>query len=442
MAFQQGLSGLNTSSKALDVTSNNIANASTVGFKSASTHFADVYAASLAGGGASQVGIGVSASAIAQQFTQGNITTTSNSLDIALNGNGFFRMTQDGAVRYTRNGQFHLDSTGYIVNDNKENLTGYAADAQGKIVASTPSGIKVDTAPISPQATGATSDGVRFSLNLNSTDKVPGTAWTSPTGTNVPDTSTYNYSNAVTVYDTLGNAHTMTMYFVKSAPTAAEVLANPTTTGAWDVHYQVDGTSEANVGGSPLRMTFDSTGAYLAPTTPATLAVNLNGVATNLSTPTNVVTNSATSPLSFAMNFAGSTQYGSDFAIASKTQDGYASGQLSSLTIGDNGVIQGVYSNGQTRNMAQIVLANFQNPNGLMSIGNNDYIETADSGQSMIGTPNTGTFGVLQSGAVEDSNVDLTAELVNMIVQQRNYQANAQSIKTQDQIMQTLVNIR
>ena len=142
------------------------------------------------------------------------------------------------------------------------------------------------------------------------------------------------------------------------------------------------------------------------------------------------------------MNFAGSTQYGSDFAIASKTQDGYASGQLSSLTIGDDGVIQGVYSNGQTRNMAQIVLANFQNPNGLMSIGNNDYIETADSGQSMIGAPNTGTFGVLQSGAVEDSNVDLTAELVNMIVQQRNYQANAQSIKTQDQIMQTLVNIR
>lgn len=438
MAFQQGLSGLNSSSKALDVTSNNIANASTVGFKSASTHFADVYAASLAGGGASQVGIGVSASAIAQQFTQGNITTTSNSLDIALNGNGFFRMTQDGAVRYTRNGQFHLDSKGFIVNDNKENLTGYAADAQGKIVASTPSSIKVDTAPITPRATGTTSDGVRFSLNLDSTDKIPGTAWPVLTGTNVPDTSAYNYSNAVTVYDSLGNAHTMTMYFVKSTPTAADPAA---AAGAWDVHYQVDGTSEANVGGSPLRMTFDSNGAYLAPATPATLAVNLTGVAADLSTPANPVTNSA-SPLSFAMNFAGSTQYGSDFAIASKTQDGYASGQLSSLTIGGDGVIQGVYSNGQTRNMAQIVLANFQNPNGLMSIGNNDYIETADSGQSMIGTPNTGTFGVLQSGAVEDSNVDLTAELVNMIVQQRNYQANAQSIKTQDQIMQTLVNIR
>lgn len=431
MAFQQGLSGLNTSSKALDVTSNNIANASTVGFKSASTHFADVYAASLAGGGASQVGIGTSASAIAQQFTQGNITTTSNSLDVAINGNGFFRMTQDGAVRYTRNGQFHLDSSGYIVNDNKENLTGYAADAQGKIVASTPSSIKVDTSPIAPQATGATSDGVKFSLNLDSTDDVPGTAFPTLTGTNVPDTSTYNYSNAVTVYDSLGNAHTMTMYFVKQS----------TPTGTWKVHYQVDGTSEANVTGSPLTLTFDSNGKYQAPTTPATLGINLTGVATDLSTATSVVTNSA-APLSFAMNFAGSTQYGSDFAIASKTQDGYASGQLSSLTIGDDGVIQGVYSNGQTRNMAQIVLANFKNPNGLMSIGNNDYIETANSGQPMVGAPDTGTFGVLQSGAVEDSNVDLTAELVNMIVQQRNYQANAQSIKTQDQIMQTLVNIR
>lgn len=437
MAFQQGLSGLNTSSKALDVTSNNIANASTVGFKSASTHFADVYAASLAGGGASQVGIGTSASAIAQQFTQGNITTTSNSLDVAINGNGFFRMTQDGAVRYTRNGQFHLDSSGYIVNDNKENLTGYAADAQGKIVASTPSSIKVDTSPIAPQATGATSDGVKFSLNLDSTEDVPGTAWANPSGTDVPETDTYNYSNAVTIYDSLGNAHTMTMYFVKSTPTAAEVAANAKTTGAWDVYYQVDGTSEANITGSPARLTFDSSGAYLAPTTPATLSVSLSGVSTDLST-----TNSATSPLDFAMNFAGSTQYGSDFAIASKTQDGYASGQLSSLTIGDDGVIQGVYSNGQTRNMAQIVLANFKNPNGLMSIGNNDYIETANSGQPMVGAPDTGTFGVLQSGAVEDSNVDLTAELVNMIVQQRNYQANAQSIKTQDQIMQTLVNIR
>lgn len=426
MAFQQGLSGLNTSSKALDVTSNNIANASTVGFKSAATHFADVYAASLAGGGASQVGIGSKVSAIAQQFTQGNITTTSNSLDIAINGNGFFRMTKDGAARYSRNGQFHLDAKGFIINDNKENLNGYPADSSGNIIASTPGPVKVDTSPIAPRATGSTSEGVTFALNLDSTDSVPKVGWTSPSGTNMPETNTYNYSNAVTIYDSLGNAHTMTLYFVKSA-----------TAGQWQVHAQVDGTSESNVSPSPITLNFDASGNLTTSMPVSGFSVNLTGVNTDLG-----ATNNAVTPLTFNFDFTGSTQYGSAYAISAKTQDGYASGQLSSLTVGNDGVIQGVYSNGQTRNLAQIVLANFQNPNGLMSVGNNDYIETADSGQPMTGTPNSGNLGVLQSGAVEDSNVDLTGELVNMIVQQRNYQANAQSIKTQDQIMQTLVNIR
>src|SRR5574343_155924 len=426
MAFQRGLSGLNTGSKALDVHSNNIANASTVGFKSASAHFADVYAASLAGAGSSQVGIGTSASAVSQQFTQGNITTTSNSLDVAINGGGFFRMSQDGAIRYSRNGQFHLDSKGFIVNDKKENLTGYAADTSGNIVASTPDSVKVDPSPVSPRATGTTSDGVTFALNLDSTEDAITVAWPTLTGTNVPETNTYNYSNAVTIYDSLGNAHTLTMYFVKTGA------------GAWDVHTQVDGTSEANTPGSPIQLQFDSSGALTTTMPAGGFSVDLDGVSTDLNG-TNL--NSA-APLSFNLDFTGSTQFGSNFAIASKTQDGYASGQLSSLTIGGDGVIQGVYSNGQTRNLAQIVLANFQNPNGLMAIGNNSYLETADSGQALVGAPDSGNLGVLQSGAVEDSNVDLTGELVAMIVQQRNYQANAQSIKTQDQIMQTLVNIR
>ena len=427
MAFQQGLSGLYSSSKALDVTSNNIANASTVGFKSATTHFADVYAASLSGAGASQVGIGTSTSAVAQNFTQGNITTTSNALDMAINGAGFFRLSQDGAIRYSRNGQFHLDAQGNIVNDNKENLTGYMADANGNIVASTPAAIQVNMAPISPQATGSTSDGVTFALNLDSTDDVPASGWTPPAGTNAPETDTYNYSNAVTIYDSLGNAHTMNLYFAKT-----------TTSGVWDVHFQVDGTSEANVnGGAAVQLTFDTSGNLITPMPIAGFSIDLDGVATDLGE-----TNDATPTLAFNLDFGGSTQYGSSFAISSKTQDGYSAGQLSSLTVGDDGTIQGVYSNGQTRNLAQIVLANFQNPNGLMAIGNNDFIETADSGQPLVGTPDSGSLGVLQSGAVEDSNVDLTAELVAMIVQQRNYQANAQSIKTQDAIMQTLVNIR
>jgi flagellar hook protein FlgE len=434
MAFQQGLSGLNTSSKALDVTSNNIANASTVGFKSAATHFADIYAASLAGGGASQVGIGATNSAIAQQYTQGNITTTSNSLDIAINGSGFFRMSKDGAVQYSRNGQFHLDSKGFIVNDANENLTGYPANALGNIVPTTPANLQVSTAKIDPQVTGATSAGIAAALNLDSTKKVPATAWTSPTGTNAPSTDTYNYSTAMTTYDTLGNAHTLTMYFVRGVPGAGDPA---TATGAWDVHFQVDGTAEANVPSSPMRLAFDSSGKLMTTMPVAGFQIDLNAVAADLGT-----TNNAAQFITTNFDFTNTTQFGSAFSVNALTQDGYTSGNLAGMSISKDGIIKGNYSNGQTRNMGQVVLANFTNPNGLVSVGNNDWVETADSGQPLVGSPNTGTLGTLQSGAVEDSNVDLTAELVNMIVQQRNYQANAQSIKTQDQIMQTLVNLR
>lgn len=438
MAFQQGLSGLNTSSKALDVTSNNIANASTVGFKGAATHFADVYAASLSGGGASQVGIGVSPSAIVQQYTQGNITTTSNSLDIAINGNGFFRMSQDGAVTYSRNGQFHIDANGFLVNDTQDNVTGYIADAAGLITASTPESLRISTRSIDPVATGASGSsraGVFASLQLDSTQTTK--TWVTPTSaTQAPNTNTYNYSTALTIYDSLGNPHSMTMYFTKDAVAGTDAAG---TTGAWNVHYQVDGVNGESLAPSmgATRLNFNDSGTLISPTTATGVNIDLTGVMT-----ANGLTNSAASPLSFTIDYRDSTQFGAKFSVNELTQDGYTSGNLAGLSIGPDGVIQGNYSNGQTKNLAQIVLANFTNPNGLMSVGNNAWIETASSGQPKVGTPDTGTLGVLQSGAVEESNVDLTGELVNMIVQQRNYQANAQSIKTQDQIMQTLVNIR
>lgn len=438
MAFQQGLSGLNTSSKALDVTSNNIANASTVGFKGAATHFADVYAASLSGGGASQVGIGVSASAIVQQYTQGNITTTSNSLDIAINGNGFFRMSQDGAVTYSRNGQFHIDANGFLVNDTQDNVTGYIADAAGLITASTPESLRISTRSIDPVATGASGSsrsGVFASLQLDSTQATK--TWVTPaTATQAPNTNTYNYSTALTIYDSLGNPHSMTMYFTKDTVAGTDAAG---TTGAWNVHYQVDGVNGESLTPSmgATRLNFNSGGTLISPTAASNVTIDLTGVMN-----ANGLTNSATPTLSFPIDYRDSTQFGAKFSVNELTQDGYTSGNLAGLSIGPDGVIQGNYSNGQTKNLAQIVLANFTNPNGLMSVGNNAWIETASSGQPKVGTPDTGTLGVLQSGAVEESNVDLTGELVNMIVQQRNYQANAQSIKTQDQIMQTLVNLR
>jgi flagellar hook protein FlgE len=350
-------------------------------------------------------------------------------------------------VSYSRNGQFHIDANGFLVNDTQANVTGYIADSAGLITASTPQALSISTKSIDPVATGASGSakaGVTASLQLDSTQSTK--TWVTPaTATQAPNTNSYNYSTALTVYDSLGNPHSMTMYFTKDAPNVFNAATNPTgtdvagTTGAWNVHYQVDGVNGQSLSPSmgATRLNFDNSGTLISPALPSNVTIDLAGVMT-----ANGKTNSAATPLSFTIDYRDSTQFGAKFSVNELTQDGYTSGNLAGLSIGKDGVIQGNYSNGQTKNLAQIVLANFTNPNGLMSVGNNAWVETVTSGQPKVGTPDTGTLGVLQSGAVEESNVDLTAELVNMIVQQRNYQANAQSIKTQDQIMQTLVNIR
>lgn len=434
MAFQQGLSGLNTASKAIDVTSHNIANSSTVGYKASVSHFADVYANSLSGGGASQIGIGVNLAAVQQQFTQGNITTTNNPLDISINGAGFFRMDQNGSVTYTRNGQFHLDKSGYIVNDQGMVLTGYPAQS-GIIVPSTPAPLQISASDLAPQATGAntssTFQGVKANLNLDSRKDEPTSPWqdggAAGSGAWSPDPLTYNYSTALSIYDTLGNAHTMTYYFVKTA--------NPR---EWNVYANVDGTTNADVnGGGPIGTLNFNTDGSLASGSPMSVNIDLTSVMGSLGQP-----NNAAQFLPFDIDFTGTTQFGTAFGTNRLEQDGYAAGHLVGLSVGDDGIIQGRYSNGQTFNQGQIVLANFTNPNGLQSLGNNQWAETSVSGPALVGAPNSSSLGVLQSASVEESNVDLTAELVNLITQQRNYQANAQSIKTQDQIMQTLVNIR
>jgi flagellar hook protein FlgE len=415
MAFQQALSGLSASSKALDVIGNNVANSATVGFKSAQAHFSDVFANSLSGAGASQVGIGVAVAAVQQQFTQGNVTTTNNPLDIAINGGGFFRMNTNGAISYTRNGQFHLDKSGNIINDQGAKLTGYGVDANGKIVASSPTDIHISSAALAPVATGqsgSTSAGVLANINLDSRSKAP-------TGTfNKDDASTYNFSTPVTVYDSLGNAHTQTLYAVYTPPSPATVPP----TGVWTIHASLDGAAATSLG----TLTFDSSGKLMGT---GVLGVNAN------------LTNGA-NPLAFNINFTGSTQFGSTSVTNSLEQDGYTSGSLTGIGVGADGIIRGNYSNGQARTLGQVVLANFADPNGLSSLGNNQWAETSASGAALVGAPNSGRFGVLQASSVEESNVDLTAELVNMITAQRNYQANAQTIKTQDAIMQTLVNLR
>jgi len=405
MSFQQGLSGLNVAAKNLDAIGNNVANATTIGYKAARAEFADVFAGTMGGGGGSQVGIGAAVAAVKQQFTQGNIVTTQNPLDVAINGSGFFRLSTGGTVSYTRNGQFSLDKDGYFVSNSGARLTGYGADASGQIVASTPNDLKVSFANLAPQAT----TDARVAMNLDSRATVPVAAF------NANDPATYNSSTAMTVYDSQGNAHTLTLYFRKTA-------AN-----TWDVNGAMDGTA---IGGAALgALTFDTSGGLAADQTFA------------LSIP---MTNGAADPLAFDLTFpAGqAVQYGVNFAVSQLQQDGYTTGRLSGFSISDDGVILGRYTNGQSRAQGQIALANFINPQGLVAEGNNQWSETSDSGQPVVGSPGAGSLGGVQSGALEEANVDMTEELVKMITAQRVYQANAQTIRTQDQILQTLVNLR
>jgi flagellar hook protein FlgE len=429
MGFQSGLSGLNASAKNLDVIGNNVANSNTVGFKSSRAVFADVFASSLAGAGASNIGIGTKVSAVLQEFTQGNITVTSNPLDLAINGRGFLRLDNNGAVAYSRNGQLHLDENGYIVNGDNLRLTGYPVDSTGNIVASAPTPLRLSTSDIAPSAT------TRMEATLNLDSRSPAVAAATAFNANV--TGTYTSSTAGAIYDSLGNPHTLTMYFTnRSIP--ADPTATPPTAAVsqWEVNATVtDGNlvtpidlSGTATAGNSVMLNFNSSGAL-------TNTMPLAGVQMAL-------LNGATSPLLMELDFTGTTQFGSDFSVTALGQDGFTSGRLTGFNVSDKGIIQGRYSNGQANTLGQIVLANFANPQGLRSTGDNLWEETSSSGPAVVGTPQTGSLGSIQSAAIEDSNVDLSQELVSMIMAQRVYQANAQTIKTQDAVLQTLVNLR
>jgi flagellar hook protein FlgE len=479
MSFQQGLSGLNASAKNLDAIGNNVANSNTVGFKQSQVQFADLYATSLAGSGAVQVGTGVKVGNVSQQFTQGNITNTSNSMDTAISGQGFFRMAdQNGGISYTRNGQFQLDKNGFIVNSQGHQVTGYMA-TNGVITAAQPVPVQIAAADLTPNPT----TNIAVGLNLDSRMALP---TISPFDPNNPQT--YNSSTSLTVYDSQGASHVASMYFAKTAP------------NTWDSFLTVDGNQVPVAGTALSSMVFNTSGALTSPTLPVASAAfspvptpvsvvgaTVAAASTTVAGPTttgllvgaavtggdlpagttitaitgpNSFTVSAPSPGGFAattltvvnpasagnqtinFDFTGTSQFGGSFGVNTLTQDGFASGRLSGFTTSADGTILGRYTNGQSRALAQLVLANFTSPGGLQPLGNNAWAETATSGGPLVGTPGTSSLGVLQSSAVEDSNVDLTAELVNMITAQRVYQANAQTIKTQDQVLQTLVNLR
>ncbi len=423
MSFQQGLSGLNSSAKALDVISNNVANTSTVGFKSSTAQFADVYAASLTGSVSSlQIGLGSAVASVRQTFSQGNLTTTNNPLDLALSGNGFFIIERiDGTTAYSRNGQFDIDKDGYIVTSLGERLMGnLSSAAAGGIPSSggTPVPLIIPPGGINPQAT----DSVLVRANLDARAISP--AELVPpilTGFDQTDPDTYNSTTSLQVFDSQGNDHSLTIYFVRE----------PTTTpNTWRAFASLDGGAaeelSADAGVTPA-LAFTSSGVLPSSLPAFTFSPTL--------------ANGAVSPFDININLTAFTQFGSAFSVTELNQNGFAPGEVAGLSIGRDGLIEGRYTNGKTQVLGQVVVATFRNPNGLNSLGNNLWAATSESGLPVPGKPGTGLNGVLSSGVVEESNVELTQELVQLIVQQRNYQANAQSIQAQDQILQTLVNL-
>ena len=417
MSFQQGLSGLNASSRNLEVIGNNVANANTYGTKASRAEFADMYATALNGAGGSNIGIGVRLASVAQQFTQGNITATENGLDLAINGNGFFQVrATDGQLLYTRNGQFKIDRDGFIVNNQGQQLLGYQADGLGTIIPSAATPLQLPTAGIAPRIT----DEVTMEVNLDARASVT----TPAAGTiDFADPRTYNNATSQTMYDAIGQDVAITYYFQNTG------------TDTWNVYATANGQTIATDGNgdpAPVQQLTFTDGVLTSPA---------GGIWTLPDIPADPAGRWQTI-VGPEVTMSGTTQYGAAFGVTNLTQNGYAPGQLSGLSFEENGVVTARYSNGQTKSAGQIELATFRNPQGLQPLGGNAWARTFTSGDPIINTPGVGNLGKLQAGALEDSNVDLTGELVNMITAQRVYQANAQTIKTQDSVLQTLVNLR
>ena len=429
MSFNVGLSGLNAASTSLDVTGNNIANVGTTGFKSARAEFGDMYANSLfLGSGRYKVGSGVATQAISQQFTQGNVTTTGASMDLAINGNGFFITSNNGSTSYTRAGAFGTDSSGNIVDASGNRLQGYGVNANGDLVSGVLTDLTVSTAAVSPKATSTLTE----TVNLNSSDAVP-----SESPFDASNSKSYNYTFATDVYDSQGNKHSLNQYFVK------------TDTNAWSMYVTVDGVNPADPSSTvpySADLSFNSSGALVGSTSDDFTVDNLgkltltNWVPASQNADGEMVANGA-SPASGGMllDVVATTQYNTTSAQTAKVVDGYAPGSLSSLSIDADGYLFGTYSNGQSKVIGQVALATFANMQGLTPAGGTNWKESYASGVPVVGAPNAGVMGDITAGALEDSNVDLTSELVNLIKAQSNYQANAKTISTESTLMQTIL---
>lgn len=391
MSFDIAISGLNAINEQLGAISNNIANSGTVGFKSGRAEFASLYAEG------QPLGVGVTN--VAQSISKnGTVFSSASSLDLAINGQGFFVMRDSsGTTAYTRAGYMQTDSNGNLVNNQGMYLQGYPVDANGVIQTGTVGNLTISSGSLPAKATSS----LDFTANLNANEEKPKTTTFDPT-----DETSYNHTYATQVYDSLGREHTLKQYFVK------------TDDNTWQVHYYMDDKSM----GDAKDMTFSEQGILLTPNGAVNLTADIPGA----------------DSISLDLNYNGTTQFGSDFSVSKNNGNGYASGERTGQTIDKDGSVYATFSNGERLLQGQVVLANFSNPNGLSSQNGTTWTQTASSGAPLLGTPGTGLLGALTSNTLEGSNVDLTAELVGLMTAQRNYQANTKVISTNDSMMTAL----
>jgi flagellar hook protein FlgE len=406
MSFRIALSGLNAAQADLSTTANNIANANTTGFKQSRAQFADFFPVSAYGLSENAIGSGARLDRVAQQFSQGTVNFTNSALDLAISGEGFFTLSDGGSRVYSRSGAFGTDRDGYVVNASGQRLQVFPPIAgSSNFDTAQLTDLRMSTADNPPAPTSR----IEASYTLPASASAPAV-----TPFDATDPSSFNHTTSVTIYDSLGASHQGSLFFVKTA--------NP---NEWNLHTQVDGVDV----GAAQTLQYSDTGTLISP------------ASGDITLPAYATTNGS-APLSMTVNLSSSAQYGERFSVSRLGQDGYTTGRLSGIEVGDGGVVQARYTNGQSAPLGQLALATFPNNQGLQQLGDTTWGETFNAGSAIRGTAGSGSFGLVQSGALESSNVDLTEQLVNMITAQRNFQANAQMISTSDQVTQTIINIR
>ena len=427
MGFATALSGLNAASNNLSVTGNNIANANTTGFKESRSEFVDVYASSIGGVSKNQPGAGVRVAEVAQQFNQGNLDITGNSLDMAINGEGFFTLADKPAdlnsLVYSRAGAFEINKDGLVTNSKGQALLAYTPNGT-TAAAGFSSGVMTTVSLSTGAGLPTATTKVDSSVNLDASSPAITTAF------DPLDSTTYTTQTSVSIFDSLGVSHTLTTYFVAGA-VVAPVAPATTSTRDWTAHHYItdDPLVPVSVDTAPATLTFDSTGKL---TVPATGQVQLKAYSTGTSA----------ADIIAKMDYTGSTQLASAFSVNALKQDGLAAGKLTGISIDDAGVIFARFSNGGSTPLGKVAMTRFSNPQGLTKLGDTTWGQSSASGAPILGEPGTGNFGLIQSGALEQSNVDLSKQLVNLIIAQQAYQANSQTISTENSIVQTILNIR